>query len=466
MKGMTLDAMAKACHGRLIGANEIRFLKAQGIVIDSRKIHPDYVFVAIKGERLDGHDFIKQVFENGALAVVSEKLLDIPGKPYILVESTHKALRDLAALYRSALCDTKVVGISGSVGKTSTKEMIASVLQQKYRVHKTEGNHNNEIGLPLTVFKMKEEHEAAALEMGISEFGEMHRLAEIARPNIAVITNIGLCHLETLKDRDGILKAKTEMFDHLQEGAFVVLNGDDDKLCTVSSVQGKEPLFYGIGTKKPQSAAYGEKAVYADRIQNLGLGGIKLDIHSKGDCFTAHIPIPGTHNVYNALAATAVGKIMGLTNEEIRSGIEQMHMIDGRTNMIQVNGKTVIDDCYNANPISMKAAFDVISTATGRTIAVLGDMNELGEDKLALHYDVGKYLASKNIDVLFCTGELSKELAKAVREHSQTCEVHEFESKYQMIGELLRFLRVGDAILVKASHFMGFSDVVEAIITT
>lgn len=157
---------------------------------------------------------------------------------------------------------------------------------------------------------------------------------------------------------------------------------------------------------------------------------------------------------------------MGLTNDEIRSGMEQVQMIDGRTNMIHVNGKIVIDDCYNANPVSMKAALDVISTASGRTIAVLGDMNELGEEKKALHYEVGTYLAAKNIDVLFCTGELSKELAKAVREHSQTCQVYEYESKYQMIGELLRFLREGDAVLVKASHFMGYSDVVEAIITT
>lgn len=465
MKGMTLEAMAKACHGTLIGANEMRYLNALGIVIDSRKVHAGYVFVAIKGDHSDGHDFIEQVFDDGALAVVSEKPLDLPGKPYILVESTRQALGDFAALYRSLL-DIKVVGISGSVGKTSTKEMIASVLQQKYIVHKTEGNHNNEIGLPLTIFKLKEEHQVAVLEMGISEFGEMHRLASIARPDIAVITNIGLCHLETLKDRDGILKAKTEMFDRLQENASIVLNGDDDKLCTVADVHGKEPIFYGIKPEKPASAAYGEKTTYADNIQNLGLEGIMLDIHTKENNFTAQIPIPGEHNVYNALAAATVGKLVGLSDDEIKSGIEQVHMIDGRTNMIHVNGKTVIDDCYNANPVSMKAALDVISTATGRTIAVLGDMNELGEDRCALHYDVGAYLATKDIDVLFCTGELSRELAKAVREHSQTCEVHEFDSKNALIKELLSFLREGDAVLVKASHSMGFSDVVEAVITT
>lgn len=465
MKGMTLDAMAKACHGKLMGANSMQYLRAAGIVIDSRKVHEGYVFVALKGERSDGHDFIPQVFAENALAVISERKLCITGKPYILVKSTHQALKDLAAFYRSVL-DLKTIGISGSVGKTSTKEMIASVLAQKYRVHKTEGNFNNEIGLPLTVFKMTEEHQAAVLEMGISEFDEMHRLAAIARPDIAVITNIGLCHLETLADRDGILKAKTEMFDHLQEDATVILNGDDDKLCTIAQVQGKQPIFYGIGTQKPSAAAYDAKAIYATDIQNLGLRGIQLQIHTEKETFPAHIPIPGEHNVYNALAATAVGLTLGLGTEEIKAGLKQVKMIDGRTNLIETNGKIVIDDCYNANPVSMKAALDVLATADGRTIAVLGDMNELGEDKEALHYDVGTYLADKGIDILFCTGTLCHELANAVREHSSTCEVHEFASKHALLKELLPFLQEGDAILIKASHFMEFSEIVEVIITT
>lgn len=464
MKGMTLDAMAKACHGKLIGANAMQYLKAAGIVIDSRKVHEGYVFVALKGERFDGHDFIHQVFADGALAVISERQLDITSKPYILVNSTHQALKDLAAFYRSLL-DIKTIGISGSVGKTSTKEMVASVLSQKYSVHKTKGNFNNEIGLPLTVFHITEGHQAAILEMGISEFNEMHQLAAIARPDIAIITNIGLCHLDSLGDRDGILKAKTEMFDHLQENATVILNGDDDKLCTIAQIQGKKPVFYGIGIQKPPTAVYDTKAVYATDIQNLGLRGIQLLIHTAKESFPAHIPIPGEHNVYNALAATAVGLTMGLSIEEIKAGILHVQMIDGRTNLIEANGKIVIDDCYNANPVSMKAALDVLATAEGRTVAVLGDMNELGEDKQALHYDVGTYLANKNIDVLFCTGTLCHELANAVREHSRTCRVHEFASKDELLKDLLVFIREGDAILVKASHFMEFSEIVEGIIT-
>ncbi len=463
MKDMTLDAMAKACHGQLIGANTLQFLNAQGIVIDSRMVQEDNIFVAIKGERTDGHEYIEQVYADGALAVVSEQPLTIT-KPYILVNSTRQALMDLAAFYLSRL-DLKVIGISGSVGKTSTKEIIASVLAQKYKVHKTEGNFNNEIGLPLTIFKIREEHQVAVLEMGISDFGEMHRLASVARPDIAVLTNIGLSHLKTLGSREGILKAKTEMFDHLRDHASVILNGDDDLLSTLEQVQGRPPIFYGIDTKKPETAVYGNKSIYATDIINLGLKGIQLKIHIADECFIARIPIPGTHNVYNALAATAVGKQLGLTNEEIRAGIETARTIDGRTNLIETGTMTVIDDCYNANPLSMKASIDVLATALGRTVAVLGDMGDLGENERELHYEVGIHVAEKGIDILFCAGTLVYELARAVQEHNSSCEVHTFATRDEMLKELLPFLRQGDSVLVKASHFMEFSEVVEEIIT-
>lgn len=463
MKDMTLDAMAAACHGQLIGANTRQYLNAQGIVIDNRMVQDDYVFVAIKGERTDGHQYVEQAFADGALAVVTERPLTIP-KPYILVASTRQALKDLAAFYLSRL-NVKVVGISGSVGKTSTKEMIACVLSQKYHVHKTDGNFNNEIGLPLTIFKIQESHQVAVLEMGISDFGEMHRLAAVSRPDYAVLTNIGLSHLKTLGSREGIRKAKTEMFDHLRDGAFVFLNGDDDLLCTICDVQGKAPVFYGIGTDRPQGAVYSAKDIYASDIENLGLKGIRLTLHTKEGAFTAHIPIPGTHNVYNALAATAVGLQMGLTAAEIQAGLETARTIDGRTNLIETGRLTVIDDCYNANPLSMKASIDVLATALGRSVAVLGDMGDLGPKECELHYEVGKHLAEKNIDILFCAGQLSHEIARAVRENRASCDVHEFDSRDEMLKELLPFLREGDSVLVKASHFMEFSEVVEEIIT-
>lgn len=246
MPGMTIENIAAACEGTFVGDRDLVTKEIAGAVTDSRQVQKDYLFIPIKGARVDGHDFIPQVFEKGALVVLSDHALPEETGPYILVSSTTEAMKKIAAFYRTQL-SCKVVGITGSVGKTSTKEMIASVLEQRYKVLKTEGNFNNEIGLPLTIFKIRAKHEVAVLEMGISDFGEMHRLAAMARPDIGVITNIGLCHLENLGTRDGILQAKTEMFDHLQVDGTVILNGDDDKLSTKKEVNGKPVIFYGVG---------------------------------------------------------------------------------------------------------------------------------------------------------------------------------------------------------------------------
>ena len=449
LRGLTLENIAKACNGTYVGPAK---------QTDSRQVQPGYLFIPIKGARVDGHDFIPQVFSQGALAVLSEHELEQPAGPYIRVDSSQEAMKKIAAFYRSQL-SCKVVGITGSVGKTSTKEMIASVLSQRYRVLKTEGNFNNEIGLPLTMFKIRPEHEVAVLEMGISDFGEMHRLASMSQPDIGVITNIGLCHLENLGTRDGILKAKTEMFDHLQPGGTVILNGDDDKLCTKREVNGKPVVFYGID----QSSAAGiEKNIYASDVENLGLKGMQAEIHTPAGSFTAKIPIPGEHNVYNALAGTAVGLALGLSLEEIRAGIAAARTIAGRTNLLQVNEMTIIDDCYNANPVSMKASIDVLAHIPGRRIAVLGDMGELGKDERALHHDVGNTVAQSGIDALFCAGTLAKEYAEAAAANP-ACDIHYFKTLEDMLPQLLAYVKAGDNILVKASHFMEFPKVVEAL---
>lgn len=461
MKNMTLENIEKACGGRYIGTEAEKKTEVLGVVIDSRQVESGYLFVAIPGEKVDGHKFIPDVFAKGAAAVLSEQQLEDPAGPYILVESTTKALRDLAEYYRKSL-DIKVVGITGSVGKTSTKEMIASVLSEKYRVLKTEGNYNNEIGLPLTIFKIRAEHEVAVLEMGISEFGEMHRLATMANPDICVITNIGLCHLENLKTRDGILKAKTESFAHLKKDGIAILNGDDDKLSTVRQVGDKEPVFYGM-EEKMEYREDAKKSVYTTGVENLGLYGMQARIHTPEGERDVRIPIPGEHNVYNALAATAVGLSLGLSLDQISSGILKAKTIGGRTNLLNTGSMTVIDDCYNANPVSMKASIDVLATAEGRKIAVLGDMGELGENEKKLHYEVGEYLAKKEIDVLFCAGELSEEIAKAAQKESKTCEVYYFKTREALLEQLLPFLKKGDTVLVKASHFMEYPKIVKAL---
>ena len=361
MKNMTLANIAQAVGGTLDAkmlpeAVSAEHTQAQSVVLDSRLVEPGGIFIATRGEHVDGHSFIDQVFDAGALGVICEEAPVQPKGAYILVEDSFLALKDLAEYYRSQL-DIKVVGITGSVGKTSTKEFVASVLSQKYRVLKTEGNYNNEVGLPLTVLRIREDCEVAVLEMGISDFGEMHRLSKIAKPDVCLITNIGQCHLENLGTRDGILKAKTEIFDFMQEGGQICLNGDDDKLVTIREVRGSIPVFFGCGSNN---------AVYADNYENRGLIGSRAQIHMKGIAghdacsFEAEIPLPGEHMLYNALAATAAGMLFGLTAEEIQEGIRTVKAVDGRSHVIRTDRLTLIDDCYNANPVSMKAALDLL----------------------------------------------------------------------------------------------------------
>lgn len=458
MKNMTLAAITKACNGIYHGSEELLAKIIQNVTIDSRKAETGSLFIAVKGERSDGHDYINSVFEKGALCCISERVLDNVTYPYIQVESTLQAIKDIAEFYRTQL-DIKVIGITGSVGKTSTKETVASVIAQKYRVLKTLGNYNNEIGLPLTIFRLTEEDQVAVLEMGISDFGEMTRLSKIAKPDICIITNIGLCHLENLETRDGILKAKTEIFNYMSKDGSVILNGDDDKLITVHNVNGKPPYLFGIDNKSEY---------YGDDIVNLGLDGMKATLHLKdGDSIDVLIPIPGYHMVYNALAATVAGILLGLSKEEIKSGIESLESLSGRNHIIKKNGFTIIDDCYNANPVSMKASIDVIQTAIGRKVCILGDMFELGIHERTLHYEVGEYLAKKDIDLLITVGMLAKEISNAVvmanksKVDMKTCKVYHFETREEMLAQLQSLLKSGDNILVKASHGMKFSKIVD-----
>lgn len=453
MKHMSIQEMAQACGGIYHGDASLAGREAQGVVIDSRKVQKDYVFVAIKGARVDGHAFIPQVMEKGALCAVSEMDLgDVP-YPYIQVESCEQALKDLAEHYRRSL-NIKVVGITGSVGKTSTKEMIASVLSQKYNVLKTEGNFNNEIGLPLTVFNIREEHEIAVLEMGISHFGDMEPLARIARPDICVITNIGYAHLENMGSRDGILKEKTSMTDFMDPDGSIILNGDDDKLRGYSPQNGIAPVFFGLDQTCP---------FHAESVQNRGLKGTDAEFVTPSSRFHAHISIPGDHMVYNALAGTAVGYALGMTDEEISRGIEALTPIAGRNNLIETGRYTIIDDCYNANPASMRASLDVLSCADTRKVAIMGDMFELGPTEKEMHYEIGKYAVEKGIDVVICIGGLTAETARGAEEavsSEKHAEVHHYNTKDEFFAEKDSVLKEGDTILVKASHGMEFPEIV------
>lgn len=443
MKPFTLEEIAAACGGKYVGDEEKKQLCITSVERDSRCIKDGSLFLAIKGERVDGHDYIEKCFESGACCAVCERPPINVQKPYILVDSTLEAVKKIAKVYREKF-NIPIVGVSGSVGKTSTKEMLYAVLSQKFKTHKTEGNLNNELGVPLTILSMPENTEAAVIEMGISDFGEMSRLAQIVQPTVCVLTIIGCCHLENLGDRDGVCKAKTEMFKFAADNAEFVLNGDDDRLAQINDVNGKKPIFFGLGNNN---------RYYAENIKNNGEGGVSCTLFADGDKLDVIIPAIGDYMVSNALAAVAVGRILGLSDEQLKNGVEAYKTVGSRAHVINTGRIRIIDDCYNANPTSVKASLDTLSNFGGRKISVLGDMKELGKEELKLHFDTGVHAKSKS-DVVISIGELSKELAKGANGKW-------FADIESAKPEILAQITDGDTVLVKASHSMQFEKIVE-----
>ncbi len=444
MKAFTLMDIAEACRGEYIGDKSLLTQCVSSVVIDSRLVQKGSLFVAIKGERTDGHLYAEKAYEMGALCVISEQLL--PGDhPYILVKSSSQAIKDIAEAYRKLFENIEVIGITGSVGKTSTKEMIAAVLGQEFTVHKTQGNFNNELGVPLTLLAMPEDTEVAVVEMGINHFGEMTRLSRMVRPTICVLTNIGYCHLENLIDRDGVLKAKTEMFAYKEDDALIFVNGDDDKLITIP----EEKITFGLGSGNDY---------YADNIENSGENSIACTISCRGQKFDVTIPALGNYMAINAAAAAAVGKALNMSDESIIKGIASYETVGSRANLIRTEMMKIIDDCYNANPNSVKASLETVcSMKGGRKVAVLGDMKELGESEKELHAAVGEFAAKCGVEVLVTVGEL----AKFISENAQGIEIHHFDTVDSAVEEIDTILHKDDIVLVKASHSMHFEKIVE-----
>lgn len=465
MKNMTLENIAKAVDGELHCQPEEGKQVIKGAVLDSRLVEEGFLFFATKGERVDGHSFIGSVCEKGAACVICEKETEellSAGKPYILVNDSFVALKKTAMYYREQL-SIPVIGITGSVGKTSTKEFVAGVLAEKYNVLKTQGNFNNEVGLPLTLLRIRDEHEVAVVEMGISDFGEMHRLSEIAKPSICVMTNIGQCHLENLISREGVLKAKSEIFDFMIEDGIVVLNQEDDMLNTIKEVKGNQPKKYGV---------HESADCYMTEVSDNGILGSSANFHMGQIEFSVKVKIPGIHMLYNAMAAALVGEKLGLTAEEIQRGIGKVQPVDGRSHLIECKDRYILDDCYNANPVSMKAAIDLLKTAKGRKVALLGDMFELGENEETLHEEVGSYAAKAGIDTIVCVGNLSKNMYEGAisaceeMEGNVNSQIYYFADKkalFENMNSEESFLETGDTILVKASHGMGFAEVVKKL---
>ena len=442
-----LKTIAEWTDGELVGEN----LSISEISIDSRQISPETLFIAVKGERFDAHDFIADVQKNGAKAVMCHKRVEC-GIPVIYVKDTKKALLDLAREYRKSIENLTVVGLTGSVGKTTTKEMTYAVVSKKYNSLKTEGNLNNEIGLPKTLFRLNSEIKAAVIEMGMSDFGEISRLTRTALPDIGIITNIGVSHIEHLGSRDGILKAKLEILDGMKKGSPLIINGDNDKLKTINN-EDYRIIYFGIENENADVRAIDIN----EDGQNTEFSVVFGDNTQK-----VKLPTVGIHNVYDALSAFTVGLELKIEPEKIAQALSEYEPSGMRQRIKNINGIKVIEDCYNASPDSQRAALNALkSVKSERKIAVLGDMLELGDYSKQAHCDIGKYAAEKQIDMLFTFGEESKNITETAQKLGM--DAFAFTDKTVLFNALKGELKKGDAVLFKASRGMKLEEVIEML---
>ncbi|NPV26573.1 MAG: UDP-N-acetylmuramoyl-tripeptide--D-alanyl-D-alanine ligase [Firmicutes bacterium] len=457
---MLVSTLCQAVAGELLqGEPEARFC---GVGTDSRQIQPGELFIALRGERFNGHAFVASALAAGAAgAVVSEQVevaAEDRGKPLVRVADTRQALQQLAQYYRQ-LFNIPVIGVTGSTGKTTTKDMIAAVLSERWLTLKTAGNFNNEIGLPLTLLKLTSRHQAAVIEMAMRGRGEIAALCQIAQPTLGVITNIGHTHLELLGSQANIARAKAELLEALPPDGVAILNGDDFQVREISRYAPGRVFFYGL--EQPAE-------IMARNIQLLGKDGSRFTVQIAGMTADVHLPIPGVHNVLNALAAVGVGYNLGLTLEEIASGLRKVRLSAMRLQIESGReGLTVINDAYNANPQSMKAALHtLVELADGRrTIAVLGSMFELGAYAGPGHREVGRLAAELGIDYLLTVGELAEQIAAAALEAGLPAERVEAVAKNEdAIVQLQRVLDPQDVVLVKGSRGMKMEEIVRALL--
>lgn len=447
MECLGINEISEAVEGKLINCNEN--LDIRSVSTDSRKINKGDLFIALVGDNFDGHKFVDISINEGALAALVSKEVSV-NCPQVIVEDTNIALKTLASYYRSKF-KLPVVAITGSTGKTSTKEMIASVLEEKLNVHKTLKNFNNEIGLPLTIFNINNSHQVSILEMGMNNLGEIKRLAEIARPSIGVITNIGTAHIENLGSRENIFKAKMEISTFFENTSTLIVNGDDEYLSTINN----RPY------KIIKTSIYEKGDYNATCVNNLGEEGVEFTANYRGNNHLFRVNVPGIHNVYNALAAIAIGDMFDLSVEQIKQGISNYRPVGSRMNIINLNDDIkIIDDCYNANLDSMKAAINVLSTFNGRRIAVLGDMFELGDFREEAHRQVGKHLRDK-CDLVITVGESSKYISEETKDEINS---RHFDTKEDACLYIKSIVKGKDVLLIKASRGMKMEEIINSLI--
>lgn len=451
MVNMTVKEILSATGGRLLCGSEDTVL--EHISIDSRTRMGKDLFVPLVGERQDAHGFIGQAFGNGAAATLTSEHDSMDSaKPWIRVEDTKKALQDIGSYYRDRLT-LPLVGITGSVGKTTTREMVACALSARYSVYKTPGNHNSQVGVPITISEITPEDEIGVIELGMSEPGELTVIAKIAKIQMAVITNIGITHIEQLGSQENIYKEKLTIQDGLMEGGILFLNGDDPFLMKTQAKEGCRTIYYGTG-------------------ENCNYRALDVHVEEGFPAFTAvfgqkRIPVRlgvmGSHNVLNAIVSLAVASECGIPMEEAAKCLQEFTGFKNRQQIYSVRGMTIIDDTYNASPVSMKAGLEVLNSITRaqRRIAVLADMKELGEKTRLYHYEIGEYIAEHPVYEVVTMGELAGEIAKAVKALAPEILVREFMEQEVLVSYLKEELREGDCVLFKGSNSMKLGSVAE-----
>lgn len=495
MESLSIKEIAHAVNGKILCGDENQLITS--VSTNSKNLEPGALFVPIIGEKVDAHDFIESVFQNGAVACFTSKHTQMEKeRVYIAVNDTLEALQALGAYYRSKF-NIPVVGITGSVGKTTTKEMIAAALATKFNVLKTEGNMNSQVGLPLMMLKFNREYEIAVIEMGMSEFGEMERLTPISRPEVAVMTNIGVSHIGQLKTRENIRKEKLNIINAFKEDSVLYINGNDELLhdileaseeinkslnnVNVGNVE-KDVKNSHISTKIDVSEATYEKLKDANvvafgtnpdceyRAENIIT--INGETHftlrnGKDDGEEIILQVLGVHNVYNALAALAVAAHYGIPATIAKEGLYAYKPIAMRGQIKEVHGITVIDDTYNASPDSMKGGIQVLLELDNvkRRIAVLADVLELGEHSYQCHYDVGAFIAEHAIDEVITIGKEAEVIAKAIKERKGLAKTNSFMSNEDAISYLKQTLKVGDGVLIKGSRSMRTDLIVNALLS-
>ena len=454
MEYLTIKELILASKGDLVSKSD-KQSAVDDIVIDSRKANENNAFVAIVGENLDGHNFINLAIDQGCKTIIKNKNnnVDIDNREVnvIEVENTEIALGDIARFYKEKF-EIPFIAVTGSVGKTTTRDMVYSTISTKYNSLKNVGNLNNQFGVPLTLFNLNKEHEAAIIEMGMSNFNEIEYLSNIVKPQIGIISNIGYSHVEHLGSREGIFKAKMEIATNFDESSLLIVNGDDDYLKTLKS----KNLVYNLKTFGFEK----DNDIYCDsyEIMDDSINFVAVINGQKEEFF---IPTVGKHNIYNAMAAILVGINLNMTLDEIKSGLKNFQCTKNRLDIIKKDKITIIDSVYNASIDSMNAALDILGRYKNRRVAILGDMFEMGDYSEFAHRQVGKF-ALNNTDILIAIGNDSEYMVKELKENGfNEDNLYYFETKEEAIKKLDNIIKDGDIILVKASRGMHLEEVVE-----